>query len=89
MSCFNERVVVVLGAYIDNGRSGTEAVKRMIRYMSCSGSCVAFAMFEFEIEGSCGGARRCRAELYELVGVRCTLVLLANHCTRPSSCYCG
>jgi hypothetical protein len=56
MSCFSERVVVVLGPYIDNGRSGTEAVKRIIRYISCSGSAVAFAMVEVV---RCGEARRC------------------------------
>lgn len=46
MSCFRERVVVVLGAYIDSGRSGTEAVKRIIRYISCSGRAVTSAMLQ-------------------------------------------
>jgi hypothetical protein len=39
---------MVLGVCIDNGRSGTEAVKRIIKYMSCSGRGVALAMPEVE-----------------------------------------
>jgi hypothetical protein len=75
MSCFNERVVVVLGLYIESGRSGTEAVKRIIRYISCSGRGVAFVMLK--VEGSCGEARRCREPLFRsAVSKESTLAIL-------------
>lgn len=48
MSCFRERVAVVLGVSIDSGRSDTDAVKRITRYMSCSGRKCALAMLEMQ-----------------------------------------
>jgi hypothetical protein len=44
MSCLRERVVVVLGDDRGSWRSGTEAAKRMIRCMSCSGRARAVVM---------------------------------------------
>lgn len=43
-SCFSERVVVMLGKGIASGRSGIDVVKRMMRYMSCSGRAAVVAM---------------------------------------------
>lgn len=48
MSCFRDSVGVARGAYIDSGRSGTDAVKRMIKYISCSGRAMVFVMMPLD-----------------------------------------
>jgi len=53
MSCFRDKVAVVLGACSDNGRSGIEAVKRIMRHISCSGSADALAIIR-DAEDCCG-----------------------------------
>ena len=58
MSCFSDSVVVTLGVSMDSGRSDTDAVKRIIRYISGSGRRCALAMLEMqwrEVAAEVGG----------------------------------
>jgi hypothetical protein len=85
MSCLRVTVATVLGAYIDRGRSGTEAVKRMMRYMSCAGSAVAFAMVVLESCGRLQGSLSQRDYGRKVAGDSMTLIHGGRGIVRLSS----